>query len=68
MTYNFDPDRWYETRLAALEARLERGEIRQADYEKERSELHRRYEEILDRLDGTYQIPQRREEKKPPES
>ena len=57
MTYNFDPDRWLESHLAALEARKERGEINDNTYQAEKLELDRRYEEMVARLDGTYEIP-----------
>jgi hypothetical protein len=57
MTYNFDPDRWLEARRAALEARRDRGEIAGVVFETEMAELYRRYEEMVARLDGTYEIP-----------
>jgi len=57
MTYNFDPDRWLETHRAALEARLNRGEIDEASFKAELEELDRRYDEMVARLDGTYEIP-----------
>jgi len=59
MTYNFDPDRWYEAHRAALKARLERGEIDEAEFDAETVDLDRRYEEMLERLDGTYAIPEK---------
>jgi hypothetical protein len=57
MTYNFDPDRWLEANRAALEARRQRGEIDDEEYEIELRELDRRYEDMITRLDGTYEIP-----------
>jgi len=63
MTYNFDPDRWYESHRAALEGRRERGELEERDFTAELEDLERRYEEMLDRLDGTYEIPEKRTEK-----
>jgi len=57
MTYNFDPDRWYQSHRAALEARRDRGELDDREFAAEAGELERRYEEMLDRLDGTYEIP-----------
>ena len=57
MTYNFDPDRWLESHRAALLARRDRGEIDDAALEAGLVELDRRYEEIVARLDGTYEIP-----------
>ena len=57
MTYNFDPDRWLEAHRAALGARRERGEIDDVTFAAELAELERRYEEMVARLDGTYEIP-----------
>ncbi|MCG6949628.1 MAG: hypothetical protein LJE93_12020 [Acidobacteria bacterium] len=57
MTYNFDPDRWLEAHRAALDARRDRGEVDEGEYRAELRELDRRYEEMVARLDGTYEIP-----------
>lgn len=57
MTYNFDPDRWYDDELSILDARLKAGEIGAQKYKDALSALDRRYDEMLRRLDGTYQIP-----------
>jgi len=57
MTYNFDPDRWYDARRAALDARRERGEIDADQHARLLEDLDRRYDEMLARLDGTYVIP-----------
>ena len=57
MTYNFDPDRWYEDERAILDARYKAGEISESEYKDEVAELDRRYDEMIDRLDGTYQVP-----------
>lgn len=62
MTYNFDPDRWLEAQRAALAARRDRGEIEDPEYESELLELDRRYEEMVARLDGTFEIPSGRPE------
>ncbi len=59
MTYNFDPERWYESHRAALEGRRDRGEIGEREFTAELRDLERRYEEMLDRLDGTFTIPTR---------
>ena len=56
MTYNFDPDRWYDNERAAIESRYRSGEITQQAYEEAIQDLDRRYYEMLDRLNGTYQI------------
>ena len=57
MTYNFDPDRWYENERAVIEERHRSGEIDAGQYEEAIEDLETRYDEMLDRLDGTYQIP-----------
>ena len=57
MTYNFDPEGWLERNRAALEARRQRGELDDDRYAEELAELERRYDEMVARLDGTYEIP-----------
>ena len=57
MTYNFDPDRWYDNELAVLEEHLRTGELDAQEYETAVADLDRRYDEMVDRLDGSYQIP-----------
>ncbi|MGD8369485.1 MAG: hypothetical protein PVG78_17745 [Desulfobacterales bacterium] len=57
MTYNFDPDRWYDNERAAVESRRNAGELTAEQFQQALDELDRRYEEMLDRLDGTYRIP-----------
>jgi hypothetical protein len=56
MTYNFDPERWYENNLAALEARKERGELDEEAFAAAVEKLEKEYERMLERLDGTYQL------------
>lgn len=57
MTYNFDPEGWLERHLAALEARRSRGELDAAAFAAGLAELERRYDDMVARLDGTYEIP-----------
>ena len=57
MTYNFDPDHWYENELAVLEHRRNAREIDDQAYEQAVVDLDHRYDEMVDRLDGSYQIP-----------
>ncbi|UCH20687.1 MAG: hypothetical protein JSU83_19470 [Deltaproteobacteria bacterium] len=57
MTYNFDPDRWYENERTVIERRFKMGEISVSAYEDAIADLERRYNEMLDRLNGTYQLP-----------
>jgi hypothetical protein len=57
MTYNFDPERWYDNERAALKARGREQGWSAAELEAALEDLERRYEEMLRRLDGSYQIP-----------
>jgi hypothetical protein len=57
MTYNFDPDRWYENERALIEERSKTGQITAIEYENAIRDLDRRYNDMLARLDGTYQLP-----------
>jgi hypothetical protein len=57
MTYNFDPDRWYENQRALLEHRRARGEIDAIEFEKELERVGQRYDEMLQRLNGPFEIP-----------
>ncbi len=58
MTYNFDPDRWYDNQRALLEARRGCGELDEAAFAGELADLDRRYEEMLARLDGSFRLPE----------
>ena len=57
VTYNFDPDHWYEMQKAALEDRCRRGELTADQLEEMLGELEKRYHEMVERLDGTFRIP-----------
>ena len=57
VTYNFDADRWYENQRALLAARRERGELDERAFADALDELDRRFEEMLSRLDGSFQLP-----------
>jgi hypothetical protein len=57
MTYNFDADRWYEREWSALKARLQSGALTREDFESASEEINRRYDAMVQRLDGTYRIP-----------
>jgi hypothetical protein len=58
MTYNFDPDRWYENELNYLRTQLKDGKITEEDYKEGIKKLDKQQEEMWKRLDGTYQINQ----------
>lgn len=57
MTYNFDPDRWYENERRVLEKRLQEGTLQIEAFHRAIEALDQRYDEMVKRLDGTYQIP-----------
>jgi hypothetical protein len=58
MTYNFDPDKWYENERALLEERKRSGELTDEEFAKALADLDRRYEEMWRRLDGHFRIPE----------
>ena len=51
MTYNFDPDRWFDNKLSGLELKLRRGDISQTEFDAEHKKLEDEYEEMIRRLD-----------------
>jgi hypothetical protein len=57
MTYNFDPERWYQNELAALQRRHAAGDITAPELESAVAELDRKLEEMWQRLDGSYRLP-----------
>jgi hypothetical protein len=57
MTYNFDPDRWYDNEKLAIDERFRGGRISAREYKDAIDDLDCRFDEMLQRLDGTYQIP-----------
>ena len=60
MTYNFDPDRWLAMHLDLLAERRRRGDLDEDGYRAARRELERRHEAMLEKLDGTYRLPDAR--------
>ena len=56
MTYNFDPDRWLDNELAALEFERKASRLDESDFERRKDKLMDRYDEMVTRLDGTYRI------------
>ena len=57
MTYNFDPEAWYERQRRLLEHRRRNGELDDDQLAAALADLDRRYEEMVDRLQGSYQLP-----------
>lgn len=66
MTYNFDPDRWYENQRRAIDARRENGELAGADYQAELDRLEARYEQMATRLDKSFELSDTRRSPGPP--
>lgn len=56
MTYNFDPDRWYDDQVRVLEMRRAAGEINETAVAAAIADLERRYQAMVARLEGTYQL------------
>lgn len=56
MTYNFDPDKWYEDEAYILNLKLMKGEITQDQYNELIEVLDKKLDEMWNRLDGTYQL------------
>jgi hypothetical protein len=54
VTYNFDPDRWFDIEKTALEARRRKGELDDDAFDAALCALADRYEEMLARLDIRY--------------
>ncbi len=56
MTYNFDPDRWYEMQRALLDARRQKGELEEEAYQAALEELEKKYEQMQRRLDAPFEM------------
>jgi hypothetical protein len=57
MTYNFDPEAWFDRERAAVEHRQRMGRLDDDEAAAAITDLERRYEEMVDRLDGTFVLP-----------
>jgi len=56
MTYNFDPDRWFDDQRRLLELRRRDGTLDEPAFAEAASELERLYDAMIERLDRTYQL------------
>ena len=56
MTYNFDPDKWYDNELFLIQSKFKNGEITQDKYDEAVEILDKKLKEMWKRLDGTYQV------------
>ena len=57
MTYNFDPDRWYDNQRRLVDGRRERGEVDADGYQRELDALEARYDSMTSRLDKPFDVP-----------
>ena len=58
MTYNFDPDRWYDDEYGLLKQALKQGRLTQVEFDQKVETLSVKYDDMVARLDGTYQLPE----------
>lgn len=58
MTYNFDPERWYDNEIMVLEARRRQNTLSAEAFDQAMDRLDQRFEAMLARLDGTYRLPE----------
>jgi hypothetical protein len=56
MTYNFDPERWYENQRRVLDGKRDRGELTDQEYQAWLDDLERRYEGLTSRLDKPFEL------------
>lgn len=57
MTYNFDPDQWYENELSVIHSMYKAGQMTKQDYNQAIEELDRKHQTMWERLDGSYRVP-----------
>ena len=57
MTYNFDPERWYDNEKAYLDHQYRSGEISEKKYQAILTALEDKLAEMWLRLDGSYRMP-----------
>jgi hypothetical protein len=58
MTYNFDPEHWYDNEKAFLDHQYRLGEISEDVYCAALKTLEDKMAEMWMRLDGSYQMPE----------
>lgn len=58
MTYNFDPYQWYDNEREVLELLRKTGRLSRDDCVRALDALEKRFHAMLERLDGTYQLPE----------
>ena len=58
MTYNFDPDKWYDDELFILQSQHKSGKLTREEFNRALEELDDKLDAMWKRLDGTYQVNQ----------
>ena len=58
MTYNFDPDRWYDNEFDLLKQAVRQGRLTKKEFDLNVEILMEKYDDMTRRLDGTYQLPE----------
>ncbi len=66
MTYNFDPDKWYENEVAAIRSKYRSGNISEQAFEEAIHALDKKLDAMWNRLDGTYTVLQKAPSTKKP--
>lgn len=59
MTYNFDPERWFDIEREALRRAHGEGRLDRAAYAAALERLQNKLDDLWDRLDGSYRLPGR---------
>ncbi len=54
MTYNFDPDKWYENELFLMQEKLKSSKTVQSEYDDAVEILDKKLEKMWTRLNGSY--------------
>jgi hypothetical protein len=57
MTYNFDPDRWFENEHYIIHIQYQEGQMTRQEYDRAVEELDLKRIRMWDRLDGSYRLP-----------
>jgi hypothetical protein len=57
MTYNFDPDRWYDNEQFVIQLKFKSGQVAKQEYDKAIEALDIKYAKMWERLDRSYQLP-----------
>ncbi len=56
MTYNFDPDKWYDNELFMLQDRFKKKGLSKEAFDRAVKDLEQKHDKMWQRLDGTYKI------------